>query len=222
MTRRTNARLAGFFFLFYIATGLSAMVLMGRATSGQGIPAKLASIAQHASDVRLAVLLMLLGCFSALVLAVTLYALTRDEDPELAMLALTCRVGEGVIGAAGLPKALGLLSVAAAGAGASAADASVANLLGAFLLMPDSVSAIFFAVGSTLFSCLFLRARSIPVPLAWLGVVASLLLVATLPLQLGGVLKGPLTSYIWMPMLGFELVLALWLLVKGVAAAGTR
>ena len=73
MTRRTNARLAGFFFLLYIATGLSAMVLMGRATSGQGIPAKLASIAQHASDVRLAVLLMLLGCFSALVLAVTWY-----------------------------------------------------------------------------------------------------------------------------------------------------
>ena len=34
MTRRANARLAGFMFLFYIATGITSMVLSGRATSG--------------------------------------------------------------------------------------------------------------------------------------------------------------------------------------------
>jgi Domain of unknown function (DUF4386) len=223
MTRTTNARLAGFTYLFYIAVAFPSMVLFDRATSGNGTAAKLASIARHASDVRVAVVLSLLGCFSALVLAVTLYGITRDEDHELAMLGLTFRVGEGVVGAAGITKVLGLLSLASAGAGAASAEVAAANALGAFLLMPGSlISATFFAVGSTLFSYLLLRGRMVPVPLAWLGVVASVLLTVLLPAQLAGFLKGPLTFYIWMPMLVFEVVLALWLLIKGVAVQTTR
>lgn len=126
MTRITNARLAGFTFLFYIATGIPAMILFGRATSGEGTAAKLVSIGQHATDLRVAIVLSLLGCFSALVLAVTLYGITRDEDNELAMLGLACRVGEKVIGAAsfrepallwlGTPVAWGLASGACSSA----------------------------------------------------------------------------------------------------------
>ncbi len=56
-------------------------------------------------------------------------------------------------------------------------------------------------VGSALFCSVFLRARSIPVSLAWLGLLASALLVVVLPLQLAGFLQGPLTSYAWIPML---------------------
>ncbi|MBZ5553234.1 MAG: DUF4386 domain-containing protein [Acidobacteriia bacterium] len=65
---------------------------------------------------------------------------------------------------------------------------------------------------------MFLRARSIPVPLAWLGVLASSLLVIVLPLQLAGFIGGPVTTYIGLPILVFELTLGLWLLIKGVAA----
>lgn len=217
MTRTTNARIAGFTFLFYIAAGIASLVLFGRATGGGGIAAKLAGIAQHESEVRITVLLDLLQCFSALVLAVTLYAITREQDPDLAMLALTCRVGEGVIGAVGIPSTLGLLWLATA-AGASAPDTAAAQALGAFLLKGNvALSATFFAVGSTLFSYLLLRGRMIPIPLAWLGVVASVLLVVGLPLQLAGFLRGPLTSLMWLPMLAFEVPLALWLLIKGVA-----
>jgi hypothetical protein len=78
-----------------------------------------------------------------------------------------------------------------------------------------------FALGSTVFSYLFLRARSIPVPLAWLGVVASVLLVVELPLQLAGFLEGLVTLVVWLPMLVFEVTLALWLLIKGVRTAST-
>src|SRR5260370_23592846 len=119
MTRTTNARLAGVAFLFYIAAGVASLVLSGWT---------------HATDV-----LSLLTSFSALVLGVTLYSITREQDPDLAMLGLTCRVVEGVPGHAG--------------------------------------GAIFFAVGSTLFAWLLLRGRMIPVALAQLGVLASVLLV---------------------------------------------
>lgn len=81
MTRTTNARIAGFTFLFYIAAGITSMALVGRATSGKTIAAKLAGIAQHATDVRVAFVLSLLTYFAALVLAVTLYAITREQDP---------------------------------------------------------------------------------------------------------------------------------------------
>ncbi len=217
MTRRTNARIAGFTFLFYIAVAFPSMVLLDRATSGEGIAAKLASIAQHATDVRVAVVLTLLGCFSALVLAVTLYAVTREVDGDLAMLALTCRVVEGVISGISIPETLRLLWLATA-TGANALDTGAAHTLGAYLLRGDmAVTATFFAVGSTLFSYLFLRGRLIPVALAWLGVLASVLLVVGLPLQIAGVLRGSVTQLMYLPMLAFEIPLGLWLLIKGVA-----
>ena len=221
MTRTTNARIAGFTFLFYIAVAFPSVVLMNRATNAEGIAAKLARVAEHASDVRLSILLGLLSCFSAIVLAVTLYGITRDEDHELALLVMACRAGEGVLGAIGIPNTLGLLWLATAGAGAGAPDSATANALGTFLLMPAQsamIGAPFFAVGSLVFSYLLLRGRMVPVALAWLGVLSSALLVVALPLQLSGFLKGPLTAYMWLPMLAFEVPLGLWLLVKGVAA----
>jgi hypothetical protein len=83
MTRTTNARLAGFTFLAYIATGIASMVLFGQAAAGANAAASLASIAQHATAVRLTAVLTLLTFFEAVVLGVTLYALTRDEDLDL-------------------------------------------------------------------------------------------------------------------------------------------
>ena len=218
MTRRTNARIAGFTFLFYIAVAFPSMVLFNRATSGEGIAAQLAALVQHATDVRLSVVLSLAGCFSALVLAVTLHAITRDEDPDLAMLGLTCRVGEGLSGAVSIPATLGLLHLATA-TGAQAPDSAATQALAGFVLGQTAlIPAIFFAVGSTCFSWLLLRGRMIPVALAWLGVVASILVVVCLPLQLAGVLHGPITQLMWLPMAAFEIPLGLWLLIKGVAA----
>lgn len=83
-------------------------------------------------------------------------------------------------------------------------------------------SAIYFAVGSLLFSWLFLRGRMIPTALAQLGVIASALLVLILPLQLAGLFGGSMswsasiTWLVWLPMLVFEVTLALWLMIKGV------
>jgi hypothetical protein len=228
MTRTTNARIAGFIFLLYIATGITSMVLSGQTTSGvEGTAAKLASIAQHASLVRVNIVLTLLCAGYALVLAVTLYALTRDQDRDLAVMALCCRVGEGVVIAAVSPlPTLALLSVATAGTPAAGADAAAGNAIGALLLKMEGwtgiIAATCFALGSALYSYLFLRARSIPVPLAWLGVLASILLVVVLPLRLAGFIQGPVTNFVWLPMLVFEVALALWLLTKGVAMPATR
>lgn len=225
MTRTTSARVAGFTFLFYTAAGIAHEFLMHRATNADGVAAKLARITAHATDVRLTIVLTVLECLSALVLAVTLYGITREQDHELAMLALTCRVAEGVILATAIPSLWQLPWLAQAGA-AAAPDAATTSALRALVLMPGPsvpTGAIFYAAGSTIFSYLMWRGRMVPVALAWVGVLASALLAVTLPLQLAGFSTGPLTGYTqWAPALLFQLGLALWLLIKGVAAPARR
>src|SRR5205085_7646667 len=154
MSIKTNARLAGFTFLLYIVAGISSMAF------------------KQAAGV-----LGLLTSLCALVLGVTLYALTRAVDADLALLALACRVIEAV---------------------------------------PGKDGAFFFAVGSTIFAWLFLRGRLIPAAIAWLGIIASALLVVILPIQQSN-WHSSMTWLIWMPALAFELALAVWLLTKGVA-----
>ena len=171
MTRTTNARIAGFTFLFYIAVGISAM-----AGAFRGPAATLATYAQNAS---------------AVTLALTLFVITRVEQPVLAALGMIFRVAEGVLG-----KAL--------------------DVIGITLAQPTLVDAILFAIGSTFFCWLLLRGRMLPLVLAWTGVIASVILVVGLPLQLAGLLGGLLTMLMWMPMLAFEVPGGVWLLVKGV------
>jgi hypothetical protein len=106
--------------------------------------------------------------------------------------------------------------------GTAGADTAAAQVIGALLLKVHGwamiIGATCFVVGSTIFSWLFLRARSIPVPLAWLGLIASFLLVIALPAELAGFVSGALGWAMWLPMLAFEISLGLWLLIKGVAA----
>jgi hypothetical protein len=226
MTRTTNARIAGFTYLFYSAIGICGDVLMHHAFGGGDDATTLARFGQYATDVRIDILIKVLEAFSALVLAVTLYGITRDEDHELAMLAMVCRVAEGVLGALSIPSYLGLVWLAKAGIGPGALDSSTTNALRTSLLMPVPsvpLGTIFFAVGSTIFSYLLLRGRMVPVSIAWLGLFAYGLLAVVLPLQLAGVPTGLLSGYYqWLPALVAQTTLALWLLIKGVATPVTR
>lgn len=172
MTRTTAARIAGFAFLFYIAVGISSM-----AGAFRGSPAKeLATYAQNAS---------------AVILALTLFVVTRVEQPAVAALGMMFRLAEGALG-------------------------PTLDLAGVTIPRATLVDATLFAIGSTLFCWLLLRGRMLPSGLAWTGVIASVILVVGLPLQLAGVLGAPLTMLMWMPMLAFEVPGGLWLLAKGV------
>jgi hypothetical protein len=81
MTRRTNATVAGIIVLVYIAAGIATMAVSRRANA--------------------AAALTLATSFCAIVLGVTLYAITRDQDQDLALLALLCRVIESIPGHGG-------------------------------------------------------------------------------------------------------------------------
>ena len=223
MTLRANARLAGLAFLLNVVTGIGRAVLFNQVSSGSGTAAKLASIAQHPTLVRVAALLVLLELVYQTVLAMTLYALTRDQDRDLALLGLGFRFTEGVIAAIAAGSRLDLLAVAIASRTATGADAAAVQAIGAMLLGGSAGPAgLCFALSSLIFASLFLRARSIPVWLAGFGVGASILALVEVPLQMLGFLNGPAIIVPWIPMALFELILALWLLIKGVAVRPSR
>lgn len=223
MTLRRNARIAGFAFLFYIAIGVTQMVLGPPEGSGGDVGERLALLAQHTVEAKIDILLTLVMCITAATLAVALFGLTRDVDRDLAVLALSFRLGEALFAALALGIALGQLWLAVPGSGASAPDPDWARSFGAYLLKLGgwnvTISATLFALGSTVYCALLLRGRLIPVPFAWLGVAASVLLVVVLPLQLVGWVRGPLAMLVWAPMAVFEVPLGFWLMLKGTRAA---
>ncbi len=222
MTQRTNARVAGFAFLFYIAVGITQMVLSSP-THADSTTARLALIAGHAWRIRVNIVLTLVICATAVVLAAALYGITRDEDADLAVLGLAFRVGEGVLAGLGALASLGVLWLATE---ATPAPTTTTSALAELLLQIRgwnvTITATFFALGSTVFSWLLLRGRLIPVALAWLGVVASVLLVIGLPLRLVEVISGSVAQILWLPMALFEIPLGFWLLLKGVRATPAR
>ena len=66
MTRTTNARIAGFTYLFYAAIGMCLELLMHQARGVGSDAAKLARIGQYAMNVRLSILIALLEGLSSL------------------------------------------------------------------------------------------------------------------------------------------------------------
>ena len=220
MTTRTNARIAGFMFLFYIVSGIVGMIFFEQATKGADAAAKLASITAHLPQFGVAFLFALVGIFNALVLGAALYALTRDQDRDLALLGLLCRVVEGAINAV---PAFAILALFALATGAVESDAVTTRTLAAMWLKASfwstSIGATVFALGSALFAYLLLKARSIPSWLGWVGLVASVQLLVTAPLTGLGVIRGAGMGLMWLPMLVFEVTLGLLLLIRGTTAS---
>jgi hypothetical protein len=88
MTRTTNAKLAGVTTVGYLVAGIGTLAVAGRPPAGA---------------------FNLLESFSALVLGVTLYALTREQDRDIALIAMMSRVIEAVPGEGFIYAAVGTL-----------------------------------------------------------------------------------------------------------------
>jgi len=97
MTRAVVARVAGATFLLYIAVKVAGSILF-EGSIGSGVAAsRLAAVAAHASDLRIATVLALANCVCALVMGASLYFYTRSSHAELSTFVLICRTGEAVL-----------------------------------------------------------------------------------------------------------------------------
>jgi hypothetical protein len=218
MTTTTHARIAGATFLLYIAIGLTSMYLSTAMVSGaETTQLKLAGIVENKFLAQLNIICTLLAALCALVLAITIYRLTEDIDRELAIMALCCRVAEAVVIVIATMILVATISIADTVTGTPMGDPAflaIAEVIFKIEGHTGLLAGVCFALGSTVYCYLFLITRRLPNWMASLGLSSSIILVVLLPLQIAGFVRGLIVTIMWLPMLGFELVFAFWLLTR--------
>ncbi len=203
-TQRNYARLAGFLFLWLIATGLTAMFTTSNITGAGSFAEKAQSVVASERLYRLALWSELTETLSAALLGFALYVTLRPVDRLLAQLALYCRLGESFVGCVGV-----VFDFAELGAFTSSQPSgplsgeqgqALATLTRHAGIATYNIAALCFSLGSILFFYLFWKSRYIPRMLSVLGLLASVMV----PVMCFGSLVFPEYSttlkYGWAPM----------------------
>jgi hypothetical protein len=224
--QRTYARLAGIMFLLnYVLQSIGDGVTI-QARVGEGF-AETARIAAE-SDVlwRFALLNVGAAWIAIGVLAFALYAVLEPVHQRLAQLALVLRLGASFVGAASL-----MFRVAQARlyqASATEGLFTTEQLRTLVVVTQRGAGAgvttawMFLGAGSMLFFVLFLRSRYLPRALAWSGVVASALFVATSVAMFVFPRRSDELRVLGVPFFLVEVATALWLLIKGLPRAAAE
>lgn len=216
MTQRSEARLAGYTYLGYIVFAMVATLLSSKTTAGTDTPQMLATLHRTMAIASATVLLDLLQVVCAIVLAVTLYRLSKGVDTTLALLAMGFRVGEGLLGFVPLLGKLELMKLAGSGGQCTDSPGCLAVASEIFSRPDDLFGQFCFVVGGFLFAYLFLAGRLIPRWMAWTGVLTIGLQLLCVPFYIASLVPGKVVNWLWFPILLYEVPLGMWLIRKGV------
>ncbi|MGH8265208.1 MAG: DUF4386 domain-containing protein [Steroidobacteraceae bacterium] len=216
------ARVAGFLYLFLMATSILAETFINGPLIVAGDVAQTAhNIAASNHLFRFGTVVSLLTFAGDIVLVVALYVLLKPVNRSLALLAAFWRLAESAI--------LGLVTlnnfaVALILSGAPHLQSFSTQQLQGLARLFYSVSGAgyhigftFLALGGTLFSYLMLKSRYVPRLLAGWGAFAYLvMLIVTLIVMIYPDLSATIGMAHYLPAFVFEVTAGFWLLVKGV------
>ena len=221
--QRTAARIAGFLYLFTMATATFAEFYArgGQIVSGDAA-ATSRRIAASERLFRLGTVSNLITFAFVVILVVALYTILKPINRNVALLAAFWRLAECTI-----------LTVATFNDFAALAFLGNADYLRkldpqqlpAFLYLLLRVQGagyliglFFFGLGSTAFAWLWFKSRYIPRALAAWGIFASLLVaIVVLAIMVFPGLAVVVTPFYFAPIFIFEVTLGFWLLFKGIA-----
>ncbi len=215
-TRRTSITTGGLFIVATVAALAAAAVVPSLTGTDY-----LTAVADQPNRLAFAALLYLIAAGSSVGIVIALYPLLKRINPALAVGSVVFRTIEAVFYTAAV---VSLLSIPLLGRQLATAPAdgraAVQVIADAFLGMREhstSVGAFAFTVGALMYYIVFYRARLVPRWLSGWGVAATLLMMSACVLSLFS--DSPVTGYIFLflPILVQELVLAGWLLVKGIS-----
>jgi hypothetical protein len=235
MTFRTNehlqlaaARVAGLMYLLTIATGVFAEFYARARQIVPGDPAQTArNIAAHELLFRLGIVSDLITFAGCVILVVALYVVLEPVNRHVAMLAAFWRLGECVILAVITLNDFAALSLVSSADYLRAFDARQLEALVYTLIRMQGagylIGMVFFGLGSTVFSYLWLRSRYVPRLLAGFGLFASLVLAIVTPLiMVLPSLRAVVVPIYFVPIFLFEITMGVWLLVRGIRAPAPR
>jgi len=216
-------RCLGAAFVFQFATSLTAGMLSMSILAGS-ITEVLMNISSNLGQMRTTIVLELLTSVGIIVMTSLLYVVLRDQNRAVALVALGLWMAEAVMLAV---KTLGLYALVALSVGYvdAGSPASSYETLGSLSLgvsqHAGDIGMLFFCLGALLWYPLLFQSRIVPRLLSLWGMVAvPLVVVATVLLVWDRGLDPSFALYaLYVP---FELVLGLWLLIKGATVAPTR
>jgi hypothetical protein len=223
--QRTYARLAGICFLAnYVLQGLGDWVTI-LARSGETFAEKARFVTEHYLLWRVSLLEVGLSWIAIGVLAFALYVVLEPVNKRLAQLALCLRLGASFVGGPSLMFRVAEASLYKASATEGLFTPEQLQTLVAVMKRGAGegveLAWMFQAAGSVLFFLLFLRSRYVPTALAGFGIFGSALVIAMSVAMF--VYPQYIAELKLMGLPGFvaEVVIAIWLLVKGLRPRAT-
>ena len=204
--------------IVFVASMVSERLLASVVGSGP-IASILMNVAKNLTRMRISNLVALLNSLAIVVLAVMFYVVFYKQYRIIALLALICFVAEAITLAVSKIGAYGLIPLSQEFVAAGAPEPSYLQTLGDFLYhgldrLGYDIHVLFFCLGGILWYYLLYSSRLVPRPLAIWGLAAICLL--SIPALLVLYRRGPTPLMILgLPYAPFELVLGVWLLVKG-------
>jgi hypothetical protein len=152
-------------------------------------------------------------------LAHVLYVILKTVNRNLALLALLWRIGEAIIGA-GVAVLTGFIPLLLLNGKAVLEQVQLQALVGLFLQLRSAgldVVLIFIGMGGTVFCYLFFTSKYVPRILAVWGMITYLsMLILALVSILSPSLPESVKMIFYAPGGLFEVIIGLWLLIKGV------
>jgi hypothetical protein len=212
---RNIAVTAGVLFIIATVAALVAAALVPVLTSAD----YLIRVAAQTSQVAAGALFYLIAAFGSVGIAIALYPALKGSHAGLARGSVVFRTLEAAMYMVAVASLLCMLTVGQRFITAGAADRTSLQAIGdALVSLRDqaTLSAVFaFCLGAFLYYYAFFRSRLIPRWLSGFGIVAIILMLAAC---LAALFSGkPVTGYVLLvlPIAVQEMVLAVWLLVKG-------
>ena len=173
----------------------------------------------HTNQVAGGALLWIISAFTSAGIAIAMYPVLKERNAGLALGSVIFRTIEAVFYMIGVVSLLSLLTLGQQFRTAGVADRASLQAIGNLLVSVRdhaALAAVFaFCVGAFMYYYLFFQSRLIPRWLSGFGIVAILLMMAACVLALFS--GNRITSYIPLaaPIGVQEMVLGVWLIVKG-------
>jgi hypothetical protein len=212
---RKIAIITGVIFIIATSVDFAARAL----TPGLTDPGTLTRFAAHPSQVAGGALLYLIAGFASGSIAIAMYPIMKGSNPGLALGSVIFRAVEAVFYTVEVVCLLTLLTLSRQFTAAGAADRAWLQAAGNLLVSGRDQAALVavfaFCLGAFQYYLLFFQSRQLPRWLSGFGLVAILLMTSACGLALFSGHR--ITSYIPLafPIFLQEMVLAVWLIVKG-------
>jgi hypothetical protein len=177
-------------------------------------------LSAHPNQVAAGVLIKIVSALAGAGIAVAMYPIMKRANAGLALGSVVFRALEAAFYMVGVVSLLALLKLgqqyAAAGVAGQASLQAIGDSLVSVRVYAAPLLGVFtFCVGAFMYYCVFFQSRLVPRWLSGFGIAAIILMMAACVLSLFS--GNRITSYIPLaaPIGVQELVLAIWLIVKG-------